>query len=36
VQFGELQEWLEGGAKSPNERVTRQRLKGMLEGKGAA
>jgi hypothetical protein len=25
VRFGRLQEWLEGGAKSPNERVTKQR-----------
>lgn len=36
MQFGKLREWLDGGAKSSNERVTKQRLKGTLEGKGIA
>lgn len=32
VQFGKLQEWLEGGARSPNEQVTKARLRKVLAG----
>ena len=33
VQFGKLQEWLDGGARSPNEQVTKARLRKVLAGK---
>lgn len=32
LQFGKLQEWLEGGAKSPNEQVTKAKLRKVLAG----
>ena len=36
LQFGKLQEWLEGGARSPNEQVTKARLPKVLVGPTAA
>jgi hypothetical protein len=30
VTVKKVREWLEGGAKSPNEKVTKERLKGLL------
>jgi hypothetical protein len=30
IQFGKLREWLEGGARSPNEQVTKARLRKVL------
>lgn len=30
VMVGKVRSWLEGGAKSPNEKVEKERLKGML------
>ena len=30
VRMGKVQEWLNGGAKSPREKITKERLKGML------
>lgn len=36
VQFGKLQEWLDGGARSPNEQVTKARLRKVLAGKAEA
>ena len=32
LQFGKLQEWLDGGARSPNEQVTKARLRRVLRG----
>lgn len=32
LQFGKLQEWLEGGARSPNEQVMKARLRQVLAG----
>ena len=32
VQFGKLEEWLTGGTKSPNEEVTKARLRKVLAG----
>jgi hypothetical protein len=36
LQFGKLQEWLEGGARSPNEQVSKARLRKVLAGPTAA
>ena len=33
IQFGKLQEWLNGGARSPNEQVMKARLRKMLMGR---
>jgi hypothetical protein len=30
ISVGKLNAWLDGGGKSPNEQVTKQRLKAML------
>ena len=30
VSMRKVREWLDGGAKSPNEKVTKERLKGLL------
>ena len=30
IQFGKLEEWLQGGARSPNESVTKGRLREVL------
>ena len=30
VSMRKIREWLDGGAKSPNEKVTKERLKGLL------
>jgi hypothetical protein len=32
IQFGKLQDWLDGGARSPNEQVTKAWLQKMLAG----
>ena len=32
VTMRKVQEWLDGACKSPNEKVTKQRLKGLLAG----
>ena len=32
LQFGKLEEWLTGGARSPNEQVTKARLRKVLAG----
>jgi hypothetical protein len=32
IHFGKLKEWLDGGAKSPNEQVTKARLRKVLAG----
>ena len=32
LQFGKLQDWLEGGARSPNEQVAKARLRKILAG----
>jgi len=32
VQFGKLQEWLNGGARSPNESLVKARLRAVLAG----
>ena len=31
VQFAKLQEWLYGGARSPNEQIVKMRLREVLE-----
>ena len=30
VSMGKVQDWLNGGAKSPSEKLTKERLKGLL------
>jgi hypothetical protein len=32
VQFGKLQGWLHGGARSPNEQIVKARLREVLDG----
>jgi hypothetical protein len=32
VTLGKVRDWLDGACKSPNEKVTKQRLKGLLAG----
>jgi len=33
IQFGKLEEWLNGGARSPNEQVTKAGLRKLLAGR---
>lgn len=35
VQFGKLQEWLEGSARSPNQQIVKARLRRILAGESA-
>ena len=31
IQFGKLQEWIQGGARSPNEQLTKAKLRMVLD-----